>query len=933
MQHNLFRYIVQHSRRDQLWILLVVVLSQPFYFFSLDLPKIIVNKAIQGEGFDDPGATLPFFAIQIPLPDFLGFLGNADGALHLFDGIPLERIPYLVAMSLLFLLLVVINGGFKLYINTAKGRLGERMLRRLRFELFDRVLRFPPIQLRKAKQAEVATMIKDEVEPLGGFIGDAFIQPAYLGLQALTALYFILWQSVYLGAVAVAVLLVQAIIIPKLRKRLLVLARERQLTARQLAGRIAENVDGVGEVHSHDTSNYERADISDRLGVIYLIRFELYQRKFAIKFLNNLLAQVTPFLFYLIGGYLAITGRLDIGQLVAVINAYKDLPGPVKELIDWDQQRQDVQIKYEQVVEQFSPPMLLPPELQVPTAKAEPLSGTIVITNIALQEEGDGKLLDGVNLKFELDERVAIVGPPGGGRGHLALVLARLAWPTSGHITIGRDDLEQLPEAVTGRRMAYAGQDAYLFPVSLRENLVYGLKHLPLRPPPPLAPGDRDERRGRPFDVAEARRAGNPELDIAADWVDYAAAGATGPDDIDERLIEVLPLVDLEDDVYQFGLRGTIDPALRPELAESILEARHELSRRLADRPALGALIERFDRDRYNKNMSMLENLMFATVTESRSAPDRKFVLEELGRPAPRPLPWWRAWWRAGHGEPPGNALLREIGVEHELAPLLFDIGREIAETMVELFADLPPGHEFFEQFSFIAADELPDYRALLARVGKGGYDTASSADRSRLIALTFPYVEARHRLGVIGPEVEARVLAARQAFAAQLPEELAGAIEFYDEDRYNSAATLQDNILFGRLVYGQAQAAAILGQAIGEVLDALNLRPAVLEVGLDFQVGIAGKRLTSAQRQKVGIARALVKKPDLLIVNEATAVLDSATQTRVLEAILQARAGMGVVWAMSHMDAARKFDRVVVMRDGKIASEGRPDELDPAAE
>jgi hypothetical protein len=55
-----------------------------------------------------------------------------------------------------------------------------------------------------------------------------------------------------------------------------------------------------------------------------------------------------------VGGYLVIKGSLDIGTLVAVIAAYKDLPSPIKELIDWDQQRMDVQIKYTQVVEQFS---------------------------------------------------------------------------------------------------------------------------------------------------------------------------------------------------------------------------------------------------------------------------------------------------------------------------------------------------------------------------------------------------------------------------------------------------------------------------------------------------------------------------------------------------------------------------------------------------
>ena len=86
----------------------------------------------------------------------------------------------LVYLCALFLLFVLINGFFKFYISTFKGRLGERMLRRMRFQLVDRLLRFPLPQFRRLRSSEVATMVKDEVEPLGGFIGDAFVQPAYL---------------------------------------------------------------------------------------------------------------------------------------------------------------------------------------------------------------------------------------------------------------------------------------------------------------------------------------------------------------------------------------------------------------------------------------------------------------------------------------------------------------------------------------------------------------------------------------------------------------------------------------------------------------------------------------------------------------------------------------------------------------------------------
>src|SRR5690242_3381480 len=191
LESNLFKYIWRHSKTEQLVILGIVALSQLFYFLSLDLPKAIVNRAIQGQAFSEGNTTTLFFPVAFNVPGFLqGIFGK--GHVQLYEGFPLEQIPYLVALSLLFLLLVIINGVFKLQINTQKGRMGERMLRRLRYELFDRVLRFPQLHFRRVKQAEIATMIKDEVEPLGGFIGDAFVAPAFLGGQAITALAFIL---------------------------------------------------------------------------------------------------------------------------------------------------------------------------------------------------------------------------------------------------------------------------------------------------------------------------------------------------------------------------------------------------------------------------------------------------------------------------------------------------------------------------------------------------------------------------------------------------------------------------------------------------------------------------------------------------------------------------------------------------------------------
>ena len=145
--------------------------------------------------------------------------------LNLFDGFALERTSYLIALTLTFLALIIISGLIKLRINTMKGWMGERMLRRLRYYLFDHILRFPLPTFRRVKSAEMATMIKDEVEPLGGFVGEAIITPLYLGGQALTALFFILFQHIYLGLVAFAMVVLQAVIIPRMRLRLLALSQ------------------------------------------------------------------------------------------------------------------------------------------------------------------------------------------------------------------------------------------------------------------------------------------------------------------------------------------------------------------------------------------------------------------------------------------------------------------------------------------------------------------------------------------------------------------------------------------------------------------------------------------------------------------------------------------------------------------------------------
>jgi putative ABC transport system ATP-binding protein len=866
LEPSVYRFILRYSLRQQIILLLLTLASFPFLYYSLKLPKEIVNHAIGGKHF--------------PQDVF---------------GLELDQVPYLMFLCAIFLALVLINGGFKYYINTFKGRLGERMLRRFRYSLYERLLRFPPSHFQRTSSAQIIPMITVECEQLGGFIGDAFNLPAFQGGQLLVIIFFMFMQDPLLGVAAIALYPVQGYVIPKLQAKVNQLAKQRVRTMRQVADRVQESAAGIVEIHANDTVKLQLADFANVLGHIFDIRFEIYQRKFFAKFLNNLLGQLTPFFFFSLGGYLVIQGSLSFGSLVAILAAYKDVTSPWNELLTFYQIRENARITYEQIVEQFQPTGMVDAKLLLEEPETvAPLTGEVSAANLSLAGDDGGRVVDAVSFSAGPGEHVAIIGQSGGGKNELALLLARLAQPTSGRITIGGKDIADLPVAVLGRRMGYVGNTPYVFTGTLRDNLLLGLRHRPMRP----AEYDEAETRRRTRQLFEARRSGNIEFDLHADWVDYESAEVSDQAELTQRIAEVLARLDFEEDVYTLGLRGRLSPVQQEEVGARLIEARHALAQRLvAD--GITKLVETYDLEKYNSNATVAENLLFGTpigpVFDFGSLAENDYVLSILDKVA--------------------------------LTDDLVEAGREVAATMTEMFAGLPPEHEFFEQFSFISANDLPAFAAILAVTEGGG--TLAPEQRRKLLSLPFKLIAARHRLGVLDEPMQQRLLEARHLFRAELPAEARGQIEFFDADRYNAAASLQDNILFGKSAYGEADAAIRIPQVLGEVLEALSLRATIIDVGLDYHVGTAGSRLSAAQRQRTAIARAVLKRPDLLILNEATTALDGPAQAKATEGLRQEMAGRGLFWVLHRASLARDFDRVLVMSAGKLQEQGRPGELD----
>ena len=859
MEPSLFKYILTHSKRDQILLVLLSLSSLPLVYVTLELPKRIINLL---EGMDVPEAIF---------------------------GYALDRLDYLLLLSFAFLLVVVAcSGGLKYLLNVYRGSLGEHLLRRLRYELYQRILLFPMPHFKRVSSGELIPMITAETEPLGEFIGESFTLPVFQGGTLLTYLFFIFQQDLYLGLAAIALYPFQLLVIPQLQKRVNQLSKERVAVARNLSGRIGETISGITEVHANDTGHYERAHISQRLGRIYMIRFAIYKRKFFIKFLNNFIAQLTPFFFYSVGGYFVLRGDLSIGSMVAVLVAYKDLSGPWKELLRYYQRMEDIRVKYSQVIQQFNPLNLLNADIidQRPDTLDLP-AREIQANNLRYSEDGLYYSIDGTSFKFPMDQHCAAVGLGNSGKEELALLMSRLINPSSGSMTIGDQKMDNMPEAIIGRRIGYVAPSVFMFNGSVYDNICYALKHTPVNR------DNKDVQKDIQHERTLARQSGNSPDRYDDDWIDHQAIGLENDDQLNSRIIKILQMVELDEEIYQFGLLSYVQQSANHDLVERIMEARKQLRDKFRE-PEIKRLVEPFDHEQYNLNMTVSENLLFGTVYDESAN-----VEQLIDKP-----------------------IIQNVLIEYGLNDEFLNSGLQIAEIMLDLFSDVEPDSELFEQFSFIDADDLPGFNKLLQQSRQNGIENLSGDDKRRLISLPLKLVVARHRLGLITKPIQQSILQARAKIHEIAQNEDLG-IEFFEESSYNPRISIQDNILFGKLAYGQAHAQQKINSLIADVVNSLNLHDDIVEAGLRYEVGVAGSRLSSIQRQKLGLARALMKAPDLLVVNEALSTLDPASERRLIDNVREAMGDRGILWILGRVQLAERFDAVMVMERGKLLDKG----------
>jgi ABC-type multidrug transport system fused ATPase/permease subunit len=365
-----------------------------------------------------------------------------------------------------------------------------------------------------------------------------------------------------------------------------------------------------------------------------------------------------------------------------------------------------------------------------------------------------------------------------------------------------------------------------------------------------------------------------------------------------DDVIAVLHQTGIFVDVLRFGLNAILTHEKNEELVNTIVKVRKNFQRDYGE--DLADYVEFFNENKYLYYSSVAENLTFGAPNKS------DFSDENLSR---------------------NNYFLRFLKTADLTRPLL-SLGVTLCRQTVDILGNLPPDAVFFEQ-SPINADELEDFKVLVEHLKRKKLHELEDGDHRKLLELALRFTPGVHKMAALPEILETLILEGRALFRENISEDDPEAFTFIQMSEYIFSQTILNNIFFGKTKTGNPQAQERINQSIIQLLIEEDLLETIIEIGMHYQVGTKGDKLSGGQQQKLAIARVFLKEPKILIMDEATSALDNRSQSRI-QNLLETRwkKKSTVVSVVHRLDTIKNFDKVAVMKAGKILEMGTYDEL-----
>jgi len=312
----------------------------------------------------------------------------------------------------------------------------------------------------------IVSSLVTEVANAGDFIGQAIAVPVTNILTLLAFAAYLFYLNPLMAGLSMVLYPLALIFVPMMQKRSNAANRERVDIGRKMSTMIGETVTGIHEIHGNASFRHENNRFGEVTDQQFKVRVRWNLWKFGIKNSNNFFQSLGPFVLFLVGGWLAINGRFDLGALVAFLSANEKLYDPWKELMDFYQSWQDATVSYKRVMEYFAEDCeftLEPAEERAPLV----LPGKIDVKDLVMEAQGGIKLLKGVSVSLNPGEHLALVGFSGSGKSTLALCIAQIYKYSSGQCQLAGHEIADMAKSDLAENMGFVPQQPFIFEGSI----------------------------------------------------------------------------------------------------------------------------------------------------------------------------------------------------------------------------------------------------------------------------------------------------------------------------------------------------------------------------------------------------------------------------------------------------------------------------------
>jgi ATP-binding cassette, subfamily B, bacterial len=373
------------------------------------------------------------------------------------------------------------------------ARIGEGLIYDMRSRVFDHVQRMPVAFFTRTQTGALISRLNNDVigaqqaftSTLSGVVSNV------IGL-ALTAgvMFSLSWQITALSLVLLPVFVVPA---RRVGTRLQAITRESYGLNASMNATMSErfNVAGALLVKLFGRPDEEARSFSRRAARVRDIGITsaMYSRTFFVAL--ALVAALAQALVYGLGGWYALTGRLDAGTVVTLALLLSRLYGPLTALSNVRVDVMSALVSFERVFEVLDLPPLVddaPGAIALPAGSASvefedvrfgyPTAEQVSLASLedvaVLDHAPSAEVLHGVSFTAAAGEMVALVGPSGAGKTTISALVPRIYDVTGGVVRVGGHDVRSVTQASLRAAIGVVTQDAHMFHESIRDNLRYG---------------------------------------------------------------------------------------------------------------------------------------------------------------------------------------------------------------------------------------------------------------------------------------------------------------------------------------------------------------------------------------------------------------------------------------------------------------------------